>query len=349
MMSVLANALSVDNEVEIICLRSHQVFYSIKNNVKLTFADDYCGNSLFRKLVWLHRYVPRQSLVIAFMVPVYVFVLAALMLTRLRIVVSERNDPSAASLPRRFLRWLLLWRAQHVVMQTEHNLHKMPFYYPRSRMSVIFNPISDKYDCGSGLMPIEQKAKVMVTVGRLSPQKNQKMMIAAFRDFWQTHQDWRLEIYGDGEIHDEISNFIHDCHMDGKVVLKGRCETIHQVLPTARMFVMTSNYEGMSNAMIEALYVGIPVVTTAVSGTEELFTELMSFSGTECPGGIRVYRNGIVVGIGNQEAFTNAMGFLADNTRLITEMGKSATKIANQVSHDKIISDWNNVIYNVNQ
>lgn len=95
-------------------------------------------------------------------------------------------------------------------------------------------------------------------------------MIDGFCELLKQHPEYRLEIYGEGEIRDEIEAYIREKGTEEKILLMGRNPNLQDVLPKAKMFVLTSDYEGMSNAMIEAMYVGLPVVTTAVSGAEEL-------------------------------------------------------------------------------
>lgn len=325
-MSVLANELSKQYEVEIICLRSNSAYYQLSSNVKVTYAINYCGVNLFNKLLWLRRFIAANSIVIAFMVPVYVFTLTSLMFSRHRIIVSERNDPDAASHFRRIARKLLLWRAQAIVVQTQNIADKMPAY-TKGKLSIIYNPISDKYTSGSALTGI--KENLIVSVGRLSPQKNQKMMIDGFKELLKHKPEYRLEIYGEGEIREDIENYINKSNLVGKVLLKGRCNELQHVYNKAKIFVLTSDYEGMSNAMIEALYVGLPVVTTAVSGTEELIVN---------------GENGIVVPIGDTTTYAKAMiSILSDENKRQT-MAQKAVFIKDKVETNSIMDKWINLI-----
>ena len=195
------------------------------------------------------------------------------------------------------------------------------------KTSDVYDPISDKYVCGKGLET--EKENLLISVGRLSPQKNQKMMIDGFSEFLTQHPDYRLEIYGEGEIHDELTTYIKKKNLEEKVILMGRCNNLQDVLPKAKIFVMTSDYEGMSNAMMEALYVGLPVVTTAVSGTEELIVN---------------GENGIVIPIGDKDAFTNAIINLAGDEKRLESMAKKAMMIKDKVQLSSIIPQWNSLI-----
>lgn len=327
--SVLANELSKEYDIEIICLRTHKAYYPLLPEVKVTYAIDYCGNSLCKKFMWLRSYVSKDSLVIAFMVPVYVFTLASLMFSRHRVIVSERNDPDAASMFRRIARKLLIWRAQAVVVQTQSIAERMPSSV-RNKQTIIYNPISDKYTSGSALD--SEKDNLIVSVGRLSPQKNQKMMIDGFKELLKVKPEYRLEIYGEGEIHEEIEDYIKESELTNKVLLKGRCNELQNVLNRAKLFVLTSNYEGMSNAMMEALYMGLPVVTTSVSGTEELIVNEV---------------NGVIVPIGDTKAYTDIIiNLVSDETKLLA-MAKKAVEIKDKVEIKSIVPKWISLIKDV--
>ena len=105
-----------------------------------------------------------------------------------------------------------------------------------------------------------------------------------------------------------------------------------EVLPHAEIFVMSSDYEGMSNALIEAMYMGIPVVTTSVSGTKELISN-----------GV----NGFIVPIRNQKAFTEAIIKLIESKALRDKFASEEVNIINKVSPLIIFNQWENVINKV--
>ena len=327
--SVLANYFANRYSVEIVCLSGNSSFYFLNNNVTLTYLEPKYGNNLVKKFIWLLRNVRSDSLVIAFMVNVYLFTLAALLFRNVKIVVSERNDPTVHILPIRIMRKLLIWRAQKLVVQT----HDIASYFPRlmqNKIEIVYNPISDKYVWRSGISA--QKEKVIVTVGRLSPQKNHKMLINAFSFIVLEHPDYQLHIYGEGEIEEETKAYVKAKNLEGKVFFKGKCDTLWDVLPKAEIFALSSDYEGMSNALIEAMYVGLPVVTTEVSGTKEL---------------IESGKNGIVVPVGDEQKFTEALEKLIQDENLRIQLAKNAVQIIGKVQPLAIMNQWENIISEV--
>lgn len=328
-MSVLANELSKSNEVEIICLSGTKSFYPIADNVRLIFLESRFGKNLLKKFLWLYKNIHSDSLVVSFMVNVYIFTLTALLFKRVKIIVSERNDPKTHPLIIRILRKVLIWRTQRLVVQTQDIAN----YFPRlmqKKIDVIYNPISNRYIWKSGLKAY--KEKVIITVGRLSPQKNHKMLINAFASVSKRHPEYQLHIYGDGEIREETKSYIKAKGLEDKIILKGRCNCLGEILPHAEIFAMSSDYEGMSNALIEAMYVGIPVVTTAVSGTKELIED-----GT----------NGFVVPVGDEKAFAAALMKLVENKTIREKFAEEEVRISDKVQPSMIFKQWEEIIKNI--
>ena len=203
-LSTLANSLCKTYEVSIVCLRKRMIAYDINPAIKLAFADDH-HRDITAKLLWLRKYLRQYDLVIAFMLPVFVATLACMLFTRTPIIVSERNDPGKASLFRKIIRRMLLFRMQHMVVQTPEIKKYFPAKYHK-RISVIANPISEQFEWQSALS--SHKEKKIISVGRLDPQKNQKMMIDAFALFSKTHPDHCLDIYGEGPMRQELEEYI---------------------------------------------------------------------------------------------------------------------------------------------
>lgn len=328
-MSVLANGLSKQHQVTIVCLRGDKSFYEIDDKVNLIFLQSAFNNNWIRKFFWIKNNIDEECMVISFMVSVYIFTLISLLFKHVPIIVSERNDPNAAGFFKKILRRLFIWRSQAIVVQT----NEIKKYFPKKlwkKIQIIYNPISSKYVWKSGITA--KKSKLIINIGRLSPQKNHKMLIDAFRIFQTAHPEYHLNIYGEGEIHDRIQQYINISGLSDKITLMGRCECLNEVLPHAEIFALSSNYEGMSNALIEAMYVGIPVVTTAVSGTEEL---------------IESGRNGLVVPIKDTLAFASAMNNLIENKSLSKQMAVEETNIAFKVNPEVIIRKWEHLIIKV--
>ena len=111
-----------------------------------------------------------------------------------------------------------------------------------------------------------EKKKTAVNVGRLSPPKNQKMLVEAWLIVHQKEPEWKLEIWGDGEFREDLMTQIENLGLKDIVSLKGVSHHIEDVYRYASFFVLSSSYEGQPLVMIEALQAGLPCVCTAVNG-----------------------------------------------------------------------------------
>ena len=166
-------------------------------------------------------------------------------------------------------------------------------------------------------------------MGRLYPQKNQKMMIEAFAQVSERYPDWKLVIYGEGYLRKDLESLVERLKVKDKVLLPGRCETVIEEVAKSKVFCLSSDYEGMSNAMIEALCVGTPVISTKVSGTDELI-----FDG----------ENGLLVKIGDTEGLAQAFVKLLSNQELREKIGIEGQKLATLFNTDAIVDQWEELV-----
>ena len=119
----------------------------------------------------------------------------------------------------------------------------------------------------------EKKAPVIISVGRLSRQKNFGLLIEAFSQL-NLIVDSRLMIIGEGTERAKLKELIMVLGLDQKVDLIGYEMNVHRYVARADLFVLSSNYEGLPNALIEAIAVGTPVISTnCLSGPSEILMD----------------------------------------------------------------------------
>ncbi len=253
----------------------------------------------------------------------------ACMGTSTKSVICERNDPFKPGYYKlQLTKWIFRW-ADGAVFQ----LPKVQEYYSmiKGRTAVIPNPvpcIDDDID----MKPIAEREKLIVTLGRIDMfQKRQDVLLNAFYEFWKTHQDYRLEMYGDGPDFDKINDSIKSLGLENNVLLKGVTNSPKEVLSKARFFVLSSDFEGIPNALIEAMSIGLPSIST------------------DCrPGGaallIEDKVNGLLVPCGEERALSEAMACIADSPDKANDMGTQAKKIKEKFSEEKVINMWCNYI-----
>lgn len=276
---------------------------------------------VLRKLVLLEN----PTLILSFLTPFNMLVLSALVGISVKVIVCERNDPHNIKGKRimEVIRNLLYRRADACLVQTHYGRECYPSYI-RKKMSVIYNPIIMPQDM-IGKAVLAEKEDLFVSVGRLHPQKNQKMMISDMERFNQIYPSYKLIIYGEGECRTELEEYIRKKGLLNIVFLLGESKSIWDKLLSAKAFLLSSNYEGMSNALIEAMCLGLPVISTKVSGSTDL---------------IQDGENGFLVDIQDEKAMLEKMLLLANNANKAKWIGENASQLYQILNYDIISKQW---------
>lgn len=344
-MSIVANKMQERGyEVEIICLNDQIVFYPINEGIKITHVEVEAGTkSLPKKLWWFRKYIQKtqSDVVIAFMVSVYTVTLLALMGVDIPVISSVRNDPAYSNLRKKITRKILLPRSAHVVVQTQ----QIKQYFSKNiqkKTTVIYNPVNERVfetsydndndDDNPGLKIKDERFNRIISVGRLYPQKDQKTMIEAFAKVSEKHPDWKLVIFGEGPERRALESLVERLKVKDKVSLPGKSENIIDELKKSKIFCLSSIYEGMSNALVEAICVGLPIVTTKVSGTEEL---------------IENGENGFIVDIGDKDTMAMAMAKLIEDENLRQQFAEKNKAQAVKFETNAIVDQWEEVLLKV--
>jgi glycosyltransferase involved in cell wall biosynthesis len=332
--SILANEFSRrGHDVEMIALTSISPdFYKLDEQVRFIHADKACGGGLLKELWWFRKHVKREKpdVVIAFMEAVYEFVLMALLGTGIPVISSERIDPATLGSFRKLMRWFLLPTATAHVVQTQN----VKAYYKKhiqKKTHVIYNPVNERVYEFLDEQNINKENRI-ISVGRLYPQKNQTMMIEAFSKIANDFPDWNLFIYGEGFLRADLEKQIKEIGLVDRVLLPGRTENVIEEVANSKVFCLSSNYEGMSNAMIEAMCVGTPIITTNVSGTDELLHD---------------GEDAIIVKIGDVDGMANAFRTLLSDADLRKRMAERCKEKISLFSLDSVVSKWENLIVSV--
>ena len=335
--SLLANRMCEDgHDIQIVCLKYNDVYYTLHDKIKVVAATEHASNRIM-ELFWLRKYIQKEKpdVVIPFTEGVYCFTILALLGTRIPIIASERLDPAAMSLPRKILKRLLLPYADWLVVQTE----SIKAYFPKriqKKTSVIYNPVNDEAfenPCMDSRVQSSKQNRI-ISVARLYPQKNQKMMIEAFAKIADEFPDWQLVIFGEGPLRSSLELIVKSLQLDGRVLLPGRTEHVVEELRKSKIFCLSSDYEGMSNSMIEAICVGLPIVTTNVSGVKELVDDNI---------------NGFVVECGDIDRMCSALSTLMGNESLMNCFAQKSFERRRLFQMDVVNNKWNSLINQVSK
>lgn len=182
--------------------------------------------------------------------------------------------------------------------------------------------------------------KTIVNFCRLSRQKNLLLLIKAFEQLHSEFPDYTLELYADTadpnntEYKNELMSYISSNGLENCVFILPPSFEIHNIILKSAMFVSSSDYEGISNSMIEAMAIGLPCVCT------------------DCGGGgaremINDGENGLLVPVGDTETLKNAMARMITEEGLAEKCSKNAAKIRETHSIEKISEKWLEVINNI--
>lgn len=245
----------------------------------------------------------------------------------IRIIYSLRNDP--ASMKGKFWYFIkkrIYPKAYRIVFQTEEAKE----YFPekvRKKGKVIPNPVSNGLP---GRFEGERK-KEIVTVGRLKEQKNYPLLLHAFAEVNQKYPDWRLRIFGEGELEEELKALCLKLKIGEAVEFCGFRKNVIEEINRSGIFVLASDYEGISNAMLEAMATGIPCICT------------------DCPvGGARLtiqdHENGLLVPVGNRARLVNALIEIIQNPSLAEQLSCKAEEVREYLSAERIAEEWLRII-----
>ncbi len=175
--------------------------------------------------------------------------------------------------------------------------------------------------------------KNIVSVGRLDKQKNQKILICAF-DKIKNLTDENLIIYGQGPLREELENLISELGLTDRVFLPGLITDVPEAIIGSKLFVLSSDFEGSPNALLEAIALGIPSISTdcPCGGPKEVIVD---------------GENGFLVPVGDVEALASKMLYvlsLPDDK--ITKISENAKKSADKYRPEKIFSQWEKFLTN---
>lgn len=245
-----------------------------------------------------------------------------------KVIISERADPARYQLNRYMPYFADKWypKADMIVFQSE----SAQAYFQKEiieKSTVIYNPLNPK-------LPkpyLGERRKTIVNFCRLTSQKNLPLLIDAFELFHQDYPEYILEIWGEGEAEGDVRNYIAQKKLEDVIVLKPFDATLHEKIKDCTMFVSSSDYEGMSNSMLEALAIGIPTICT------------------DCPAGgakaiIQDYENGLLTPVGNVQALYKAMKKVVDAPELADKLSRNGAKLRDELSVDAIIQKWIDVL-----
>lgn len=285
-------------------------------------------------LVRLYRFVKH---LVKDKVDVYVVMLpiTTIMLLRLRwlikgkVIASERVDPSIYPTAKQKQLKSLAKKADGWVFQTEEERNWYGASTGKAKVQIIPNAINPDFirDPYRG-----ERKKTIVTAGRLTEQKNHKLLVQAFAKISQKNPDYQLIIYGGGgNLKDKIEETAKQLNIEDRVMLPGYTTNIGDKIKDSSLFVLSSDFEGMPNALMEAMALGLPCVSTDCKGGGAKFL-------------IDDGKNGLLTPIGDVDALAKAIDKMLSDREFAEHCGKEAHKICERLAPGKIYNEWEKFI-----
>lgn len=322
-------------DVEIVMLLGSRVareHFHLDEGIKIVNLSNPGKSYFSSSLKWLrdirkHLRTAKPDVVVSFVGRINAVVLTAALFNKIPIVVSERNDPRNDGRGKAMLKYCdwVYKRANAIVFQTSYQQHCFSKRH-ENRSCIIPNPINVPQ---SG--KIDEDPNLVVTAGRLHPAKNHKMLIRAMSIVKDQIPDAKCKIYGDGELKSELRKLIDAKGLQNTVFLEGRKDNIGNYIGKAKIFAMSSDYEGLSNALMEAMMMGKICISTNYNGVEELIED-----------GI----NGIVVPMGDEQEMAKAIiRALSEKDGKYSSMREKAKEKIGQCTPQQTMKRWDKVIY----
>lgn len=328
--NILANEfLNRDYDVTILAFSDSADSYGLDERIHLELHSLFKYNAVVKKIkriTTIRKLIKEKQidLVIAFSYYINMSAIIAKFGLNTKVVISERNDPAQED-SRPLLKYSrdILYRAANLlVCQTEDAKD----YFPKAvqkKTVVIMNPLTDKLP--NPYFGVREKK--IVCFARLHKQKNLPLLIQAFAQVHRKHPEYKLKIYGNGEEKEHLLQLIHNLKLEDAASIYPFSDNIHSDILQANMFVLPSDYEGLSNSMLEAMALGIPTVCT------------------DCPcGGARMviqdHVNGMLVPVGDCDGLVKAINELIENEVLARKLSERSVEIRKRLNSSAICGEW---------
>ncbi len=308
---------------------------------KLFFKKDSYRSSVFKYLSRNYNSVKfiknffkkkKNSVAVAFLYDSIFLTLLSKSKTA-KVIISERGDPGQSkSFTNEAFMKTMFCKADEVVFQSP-DAQKWYNKHTPVNGKVIFNPV--KADLPEPYFG--KRNNRIVNFCRISREKNLIMLVDAFSMLHNEYPEYELYIYGDAVSDftdgylEEIENRIKQNQCENSVHILPSRKDIHDEIKDYAMFVSSSDFEGMSNSMLEAMALGIPCVCT------------------DCPAGgtraiIKDGENGLLVPVKDAKKCYTAMKKIIESPELAEKISKNAAKIRDDLSVNIIIEEWMEII-----
>ena len=322
-------------EIQILTVGDDESSYSLNKEIKRICLTKKTDKSffffnlikrIFRFLCFIRK--NRTDVYVVFLPVTTILILLFKFMIRSPVVASERALPSIYSLRKQKMLRRLAHLADGWVFQTQSQEQWYGCCVESVPKVIIPNAINEEF---LDVVNDGVNEKIVVSSGRLTKQKNHALLIKAFALVLKKIPDYKLIIYGEGPERGNLESLISLLNLRDKVLLPGYSTEIKKEMCCASLFVLSSDYEGMPNALMEAMALGIPCISTDCGGNGAKYL-------------IENGVNGLLVPVQDEKIMAESIEKILINPELAKSLGENARKIRDRLSPEKIYGEWENFI-----
>lgn len=305
------HVLSISNEVfydlnDKVNFKSLNIPSGFKNNIERVYR-------IILRFVKTHKYIKHNNydIIVCILPDVAKYLFNAKKQYGFKLITSERNNPEIVKDKNKIkLKNKIFTQSDGIIFQTQRAMD----YYPehiREKGIVIHNAIGNEYayNCPT----VSERKKKITAIGRLTEQKDYPTLFTAFQTVVKKYPEYTLEIFGDGPDRAKLEAFAEKLGINKNVIFMGTHKDAIVRAADSACYVMSSKFEGMPNALMEAMAVGLPCISTdCPNGPAELIT-----SG----------ENGLLVPVGDVQALSEAIFKIIEDRDFAESCGTNARKI----------------------
>lgn len=330
-MSLLCNNLSQrGNKIILAITETMEEFaYQVSPLVNVVDATARTGNAKRSRVKQIRNlrklYKERKpDVVVSFITRTNICAIVAGVGLKTPIIISERNNPMVdpASKSTRMLRDVVYPLADGFVFQTQYARECFSASIQRKSV-VIFNPVSEAV---AGVNTSDRQKRI-IAVGRLESQKNVSMMIRALARVLPKHHEYHVDIFGTGGLAEQLQNEIDNLGMQERICLRGFTANSIQEMAASEVYLMTSNFEGMPNALMEAMCVGCACISTDAPayGARELIKDV---------------ENGFLIPVKDEEALVEKLNVLLSDPIMVQSFSQKSKEVYANFNTEAIVDQW---------
>ena len=295
-----------------------------KNRIK-----NFCMRFLAQRRAWKEE---RPDIIVSFLGKNNAMSILTAFGLSIPVLISVRGEPREEyyNKPLQLCAKYLFPFAAGVIMQTEAS---KGFFNHRvvERSVVLPNPLNPSFVEDFEKFIPQGEERCITLVGRIDANKNHRLVIDAFARLAERFPHYRMEIWGEGEDRTKLLTYVESLGLTGRIHLPGTTEDVKEKLRCSSFYILSSNTEGMPNSLMEAMAMGLPVIST------------------DCPCGgpamlIENGVNGLLVPVGDQEAMEQAMEKLMGDEGYGKVLGEKAMEIRRTLHPEKVINQWEEYI-----